>query len=194
MLALKPAALLLVFLLSPCRAETDPATLKMVEFFVESPVADLPSEHIDEFLAVDAAALPKKLREPFQRRKLELLTLKQLSHAKKKGILIASDDKCEIPHEAKSGEIKTLKYVGYQEITDDEKEWVEKKTKCTERQMLCDFTLQIVDEKKPPRRRYLLYCKGAACDPLYVLIGLYRAKLRGESTKFFGSGGPSCTH
>ena len=189
------ALLLLALLAGPCRAEPDHDTLKMVEVFVQTPVADLPSEHIDEFLAVDAGTLPKKLREPYQRRKLELMTLKQLSHAKKKGILIASDDKCEIPHEAKSGEIKMLKYVGYQEIAVDEKEWVEKKTKCTEHQMLCDFTLQIVDEKKrPPRRRYFLYCKSAACDPLYVLIGTYRAKIRGESTKFFGSGGPSCTH
>lgn len=193
-------ALILAALLSaPVLAQTDDGTAKMVEYFVKTPIADLPAEHIDEFLAVDAQTLPKKLREPFKARKLELMTLKQLSRVKKKGILIAADDQCEIPHEEKTGEIALLQRVGYQEATEDEKEWVEKKTKCNERNMLCDFTLQIVDQnagpkrKKRVKRRYFFYCKAAACDPLYVLIGVYRARIEGKNTQFFGSGGPSCT-
>jgi hypothetical protein len=179
-------------------APADADTVKMVEFFIKAPVESLPAEHVDEFLAVDPDSLSKTLRTKFKAKRLELYTLKVLAHRKKYGTIISAEENCEVPHEAKSGEIDLLKRVGYQEITEDEEQWVQRKTKCSERKMLCEFTLQIVDDsggpknKKRVRRRYFLYCKNA-CDPLYVLIGAHRAQADGKQTDFFGVGSPVCT-
>jgi len=180
-------------------APADTDTVKMVEFFIKAPVESLPADHIDEFLAVDSDFLPQKMRVKFKAKKLELYTLKQLAHRKKYGTIISAEETCEVPHEAKSGEIDLLKMVGYQEITEDEEQWVQQKTKCSERKMLCEFTLQIVDEnvgtknRKKVRRRYFLYCKNA-CDPLYVLVGAHRAQADGKQTDFYGVGSPVCTN
>jgi hypothetical protein len=180
-------------------APADTDTVKMVEFFIKAPVESLPADHIDEFLAVDSDFLPQKMRVKFKAKKLELYTLKQLAHRKKYVTIISAEETCEVPHEAKSGEIDLLKMVGYQEITEDEEQWVQQKTKCSERKMLCEFTLQIVDEnvgtknRKKVRRRYFLYCKNA-CDPLYVLVGAHRAQADGKQTDFYGVGSPVCTN
>jgi len=196
-----PALILaLLALAAPARcagADADKATVEMVRAFIKLPIDQLPAEHIDEFVALDPEALPKKLRRGFKARRLELYALKNLAHRKKTGTIISGDDACAVPHEAKSGELGLLAQVGYQEITEDEKMWLEKKTKCTERDMLCEFTLQVVDEpgtkKKKPERRYFLYCKGAACDALFVLVGAHRAQVEGKQTDFFGAGSPVCT-
>jgi hypothetical protein len=192
-------ALILALLLAaaPARAmEASKDTVDMVQAFLKLPIDQLPVEHIDEFIAVDPESLPKKLRTPFKARRLELYTLKQLHKRKKYGTIIASDEACAVPHEAKSGEVGLLRMVGYQEIDEEEKQWLEDKTKCTERDMLCEFTLQIVDEtvKKKRVRHYYLYCKGAACDALFVLVGTRRAGVKAKQTNFFGSGSPVCTH
>ncbi|MBI4376616.1 MAG: hypothetical protein HY549_09230 [Elusimicrobia bacterium] len=99
---------------------------------------------------------------------------------------------CEIPREASEADIAVLLTAGYMEITEEEKERVERKICCTERQMLCEFTLQIrdvKDKKGRPLRRYFLFCKGS-CDPLMVIVGAYRKRIKDESTAFFGMGGP----
>ena len=192
-----PALILALLLGAPAlAASATKDQVDMVQAFLKLPVDQTPPDHIDEFLAVDPAGLPKKLLTPFKARRLELYTLKQLHKRKKYGTIISSDDACAVPHEAKSGEVGLLLIVGYQEIDEDEKKWVEDKTKCTERDMLCEFTLQVVDEKvkKKVVRHYYLYCKGAACDPLMVLIGAHRSRADGKQTNFFGSGSPVCTH
>ncbi|MBI3551090.1 MAG: hypothetical protein HY077_01115 [Elusimicrobia bacterium] len=194
-----PALILaLAVIFAPCAgaADADKDTVEMVEAFIKLPVDRLPVEHIDRFVAVDPETLPKKLRQGFKAKKLELYTFKQLAHRKKVGTIISGDDNCAVPHEGKSNEISVLLMVGYQEITEDEKIWVGNKTKCTERDMLCEFSLQVVDEKgskkKAARRRYFLYCK-ASCDPLMVLIGAHRDRADGKQTNFFGMGAPVCT-
>ncbi len=194
-----PALILSLLLAQTLFAGTAPAakdTVDMVEAFVKLPIDQMPADHIDEFVAVDPESLPKKLQKGFKARRLELYTLKQLFKRKKEGTIISSDDSCAVPHEAKSGEIGLLTMVGYVEIFEDEKRWLEDKTKCTERDMMCNFTLQIVDDvvKKKKVRKYFLYCKGAACDALMVLVGAHRSQVAGKQTNFFGSGAPVCTH
>jgi len=180
-------------------APLDADTAAMVEAFLKLPTEALPAEHISRFLAVDPEALPKKLRRPFQAKRLELYSLKQLGQTKKKGFVLTPEDHCEAPKEAKSQDISILMMAGYQEITEEEKEWVGRRTHCKEQDMLCEFTLQILDEKlgsgKRPRyrRRYFLFC-SAACDPLMVLIGVHRAHVKDQNTNFFGTGaGPVCS-
>ncbi|MCX5797253.1 MAG: hypothetical protein NTY77_17315 [Elusimicrobia bacterium] len=194
------AAVLVLPWAAPARAaDADTDTVEMVEAFLKMPTAELPPEHIPRFLAVDPAALPKKLRRPYEARRLELYTLKQLGQTRKKGNIITPEDHCEAPKDAKSQDISLLMKVGYVEITEEEKDWLTHRTHCTEQDMLCEFTLQILDEKvgsgpkARKRRRYFLFC-GAGCDPLMVLVGVYRARVKDPNTNFFGTGaGPVCS-
>jgi hypothetical protein len=177
----------------------DADTLEMVKEFLKLPADKLPLEFIPRFLAVDPASLPRKLRRPFEARKLELYSLKQLQQTKKKGIVLLPDDHCEAPKEAKSQDFNVLRMAGYKEITEEEDIWLTKRTRCTEQDMLCNFSLQILNEKVGSgrqarmRRRYFLYC-WIGCDPLMALVEIYRAHADDSSTNFFGSGGgPVCS-
>ena len=188
-------ALALVALLfaAPARcADDDP---QFVEAFLKVEISRLPPEQIDRFVAIDPAALPAKLREPFKARRLELRALRDVAAGKQKGMWKMSEPECEVPHDSDAGELSVLKKAGYVEITEEEKDWVSEKTKCSERDMLCQFTLKELDFvlKKKRTRRYFLYCR-ASCDPLMVLVGVHRSKVDDSQSHFFGMAGPTCSH
>jgi hypothetical protein len=81
---------------------------------------------------------------------------------------------------------------GYETITDEEERWVMDKTKCTERDLMCEFSLQVVNvkAKKPGSEKRLLFLSPR--DPIFALIGQYRAVGRVKQTNFFGLGTPTC--
>ena len=180
------------------RAEPVPAdaeTVKFVQYFVKTPVQELQADWIDNFLAIDPGTLPKKLRRSYEARKLELYTLKQVSDSKKKGLLVKTGDDCSIPKDAKSADVALLRMAGYQEIFEDEEKFVIEKTQCSQKQQMCEFTLQVVLEKQPGtklvRKRYFLHGR----DPLMALVAEHRASGEHRNTNFFGLGAfPSCTH
>jgi hypothetical protein len=187
-------ALAVLLLGAPARGAPDDA--QFVEAFLKIEIARLPPEQIDRFVALDPAALPEKLRERFKARRLELRALKDVAAGKKKGNWRMPDAKCEIPHDSDAAELKVLGRAGYVEVEEEEVRWVSEKTKCSERDMLCEFTLKELDFKTKDgksKRRYFLYCR-ASCDPLMVLIGNYRAKVDDSQSHFFGLAGPTCSH
>jgi hypothetical protein len=183
----------------PAAAGVDVDTLEMVKAFLKIPTSELPVDLIPRFLAVDPAALPKPLRRPTAAKRLELYTLKQLGQTRKQGNIIIPDAQCEAPKDAKSQDVALLMKAGYQEITEEEEAWLTGRTRCTEHDMLCEFSLQILDEefgagrKVRRRRRYFLFCRNS-CDPLMVLVGVHRAHVNDPNTNFFGTGaGPVCS-
>lgn len=199
--SVRPVIILFCFLLLVAPAAAEPVTastetVRLVELFLKTPVADLPPESVDPFLAISENSLPKKLRRRFSIRKIELYSLLHLSKGKKRGNFRVMEDKCEAPRQATGADIGLLMDSGYVEISQDEVSYLTQKTKCTERDMLCEFSLQIRDEavvvrrKKQVRRRYFLYC-GSACDPLMALVAVYREHGKDNSTSFFGIG-PTC--
>src|SRR5437762_2883744 len=101
------AVFLAAWLAGACAAETAPAStedVKLVEAFLKTPTAELPPAAVDHFVAIEPEALPKKLRQRYKAKRLELYTLRQLAQGKKKGTLRTPEDGCQIPREAKSGE------------------------------------------------------------------------------------------
>ena len=170
--------------------------VKMVEYFVKTPVQELPPANVEEFLAIDPATLPVKLRAPFAARRLELLTLKQLNAGKKRGTIRTPEKDCAIPDEAKSDKAPALKMAGFEEIQPDEEQHVLTTTQCTERDLMCEFSLQIVLQRDPKTntvkgRRYFLY----PTDPLMALVASYRSgKMAGGNTNFFGGAHVLCSH
>ena len=168
----------------------DPDTLAMVKAFLKLPTDQIPAAHIPRFLAVDPAALPAKLRQSFLAKRIELYTLKQLADGKKRGSVRMPEADCSIPKDTQ-GSAMVLLMAGYEEINSNEEDYVMEQTKCTERDLMCEFTLQIVlppkTKKGRQERRLFLHVN----DPLFAIVGLYRGHGR-ASTHFFGLGGVSC--
>lgn len=162
---------------------------------MKAPVEKLPPDSIPEFMAIAPADYPKKLKEKALNRRHELEAMQRVGQRKKAGMIIDSVSNCEVPREGSELDIRTLAMAGYVEISENEKEYVQQRTKCTERDLLCRFTLQIRDKKLKKGevlRRYFLYCR-ASCDPLMVMIAAYREHIRDKNTPFFGAAGPVCT-
>ncbi|MCX5797254.1 MAG: hypothetical protein NTY77_17320 [Elusimicrobia bacterium] len=182
--------------LEEAKAEAPAAkdTLELVKAFLDTPTEQLPPEFIPEFLAVKAEDLPKKLQDPFLAKRLELYTFKQISEGKKRGIVRMPEASCSVVQEAKTDKGGVLKMAGYEEITEDEEMWLMKQTKCTEHDLMCEFTLQVfvakVKAKKSSytRKFYFLHPK----DPIFALVAQYREMGRIKQTNFFGIGAPMC--
>lgn len=165
----------------------------MVKAFVKMPTDSLPPGSIDRFMAVEAQALPKDLRRPFEAKKLELQSLRDIALAKKRGFVRMPEKDCAIPKERENREIDLLLLAGFLPIDEDEESFLMDKTKCTEHDLMCEFSLLIALEKKGKKtyRRYFLHSK----DPLMAYVGEYRASGKvGGSTNFFGRVPPNCVH
>lgn len=189
------AAFLLGCLAGGARAaevSADAETVKLVRFFIKTPTAELPPELVEAFLAVKSETLPKKLRRPYEAKKLELYTLKQLAVGKNKGDYRITAEDCSAPKEGRSQDAALLKQSGYVEIEEDEEQYLIDKTHCSQQKQMCEFTLQIIVEtagRRIVRRRYFLHGK----DPLMALVSEYRASKGHRNTNFFGLGSyPTC--
>lgn len=186
---------LLLFLALWAGAE-EAADVKFVEGFIKTPVERLDPSTIDRYMAIKPDALPKKLQLKYQARRVELQTLKQLAGDKKKGLIRMPEKECTVPSEAKSDQPAALAMGGFEEITDEEEQYILDKTQCTERDLLCESSLQIVvvrDAKtnKVKKRRYFLY----PGDPLMALVGASRGgKNIGGNTSFFSRPTLLCSH
>ena len=66
------------------------------------------------------------------------------------------------------------------------------KTQCTERDLMCEFTLQVVTgkAKKTGHARRFLFLHPK--DPMFALVAQYREQGRVKQTNFFGIGSPVC--
>lgn len=161
--------------------------LQLVEYFLTVPVADANPTLVEPFLAVDPASLPKTLRRKTEARQIEIRTLIKLHETKKKGSLIPTSEEC-------TGKEMVLPLdradfyasFGYEEVAEDELQYVMHKTQCTELDLGCRFSLKIFFKRKKPRR-LMFY----AADPIMALVAEYRGKA--GSTKFFGIG-LTCMH
>jgi hypothetical protein len=183
--------LLLLMLLAPLSAapKADAETIKTVELFLKTPTESLPPESIEGFMAVDVETLPKALREKTQAKKLELHVLRHIADGKKKGFFRTPGPECARPKEAGSLIVKILRMAGFSEITKREKEYLEQRTTCTERELMCEFTLQVVENKRPGRDPiYLLHEK----DQLMAYLAEFRQGRKSTDTNFFGSLKPTC--
>lgn len=167
-------------------------TVELVQAFLDTPIEELPPEFVPDFLAVDPDTLPKNLQQPYLAKRLELYTLKQIVESKKKGIVRMPEADCAMTKEAKSDSSGVLKMAGYEEISDDEELWLMRQTRCTEHDLMCEFTLQVVTTKakkaSPARKSMFLHPK----DPMFALVAQYRQVGRVKQTNFFGIGFPTC--
>ena len=143
---------------------------------------------------MDPEALPNKLQQPFLAKRLELNTLKRLAEGKKRGGVRMPAEDCAIPKDDQGLLATYLRIAGFKEISDDEEKFLEKQTKCTERDLMCEFSLLIIQEPKgkgkgkEKRRRFFLHFR----DPIFALVDQYREQGNAKQTNFFGAATPVC--
>ena len=167
---------------------------RLVQAFLDTPTIELPPDLIPEFLALAPEELPEKLRPGFAAKRLELYTLKQIVEGKKKGGVRMPEENCSLTKDAKGDSVGIVRAAGFVEINDEEERWVMDKTKCTEHDLQCEFTLQIVaarvKNKKASYVQRFLFMHPK--DPIFALIAQYREMGRVKQTNFFGIGSPVC--
>ncbi|MBI3548764.1 MAG: hypothetical protein HY078_06990 [Elusimicrobia bacterium] len=188
------------------KAETEPGvepassdTVKMVKYFVDSEIADLPPERIPQFIAIRGETLPKKLRDPFTARRAELLSLKQMADTRSRPPIRRlnqpqlSDSSCESPREMSNAGM--LGKMGFFEIDEREENQLMRETKCTECELQKEFSLTIIvitppkGSEEKSRRRYFLN----DADPLTAVVQAWRNGRQGlGGTNFFSMGHSAC--
>lgn len=167
----------------------DATTVQLAEYFLKTDLGAADPKLVSPFLAVNSATLPKRLRRKTAAKQIEVQSLLKLHDTKKKGNwLQPADGACKLADIVKSlKEIPAYQEAGYVDLTEDEEKFVMQRTKCTELDLGCEFTLQIFFDKGQPRR-LLLFFK----DPLFGIVAQMHSKTGGQ-TSFFG-GGLTCYH
>jgi len=181
----------------------DKKTLKKIKSFLDTPTAELDPDDVPFFMGVPPESLPKDLRPRYIARKEELLALRHIAEGRKKPPLRRLGEP-ELPPSSCAGPAKMenpgmMAGFGFMEITDYEEIRLMQDTQCNECELMTEFTLTLVEEDKPAKKRdkknppkvhYFLHQN----DPLTALVGLYRTNPSRKpfGTNFFGLSHPSC--
>lgn len=174
-------------------APDEATTQQIVDYALRTPTSDMDPKLANAFLDLDVEKLPKKKKEKARAKQLELQTLLKISKGKKKGgIRWPTPEGCK-PKVYGPGDAGALSIAGFAEIKDDEEAFLLERTKCTEPELCCEFSLTLLampQKKGPPLMRYFLHEN----DPINALLAEYRNRNTGGQTKFFGGGVFSCNH
>lgn len=174
-------------------------TVRMVEYFIKTETGDLPPENIPEFVAIDPKTLPSRLRPGFQSRRAELMSLKRLSDQRKRPAFRrlgkeGEKAQCDI-EEGSEQYVKSLRDMGFEQISKGEEDFLMEKTKCSECELQEESSMIMVlvpsAKKGEPPTRYMFMNSS---DPLFALVAVYRqGKDSTTGTNFFGIGmAPFC--
>ena len=166
-------------------AAADKDTLDLVNYFLKVALSEANPKLIDPFLAVKTEALPKSLRGKAAAKQVEISALLRLHDVKKKGIFVQQRDDCSEKDFIKPMGMMSFFSQGYEVVNEDELKYVMDKTKCTEIDLGCRFSMLIFYEKRKDR-----IVKFNAADPIMALIAESHG---GGGTKFFGMG-YTCMH
>lgn len=170
---------------APEAAPADKRTVELVQYFLKVPTAEASPKLIDPFLAVNTDTLPEKLRGKAAAKQVEINALLRLHERKKAGSLVYPAEGC-----TETSFVKPLNTAGffpnYEDVTEDELAFVMKRTKCTEIDLGCRFSLLIFFQKGKPR-----IMKFAAADPIMAIVA--ESHNGGGTSQLFGLG-ITCEH
>lgn len=185
-------AILAVLLAAPARAAgapktADKTTIQVVEYMLKTPPEDADPKLASAFLAVDTSTLPPKLQKKAAAKQVQINALVRLHDTKKLGTFIQPAAGCSERDFVKGLEMSSyFPFPSYETVTEDELSYVMKKTKCTEIDLGCRFSMLIFFKKGKDR-----VIKFAAADPIMAVVAESRGK--GGTTQFFGLG-LTCLH
>ena len=184
---------LFLCLAAPAAAEgPDEATkIKMVEYMLKTPMNEADPGLVSGFMKIDPETLPKKLRDKTRGKQMEIDAVVKLHNGKKKGPFRFPQACQPKRYEGPEGIRIMNLIIGNEEILWEEEDYIEKKTNCTEDQLLCEFSLNIVIMKrkdKPTLKRFFLMSQ----DPLMALVAEKRGGGGSAGNKYFQELKPSC--
>jgi hypothetical protein len=203
-MTVKPALLVLAALLlcgapscaAPPKAKTNPVaaesrSVELAEYFLKVPTANADPKFVEPFLKIDPDKLPKRLRARTRAKQIDIRALIRIHETKKKGLFVmpASCGLSTFVHPF--SEEKSYAMAGYTPLTEDEERYLMDRTKCTEMDMGCEFTLEIFFDKndKKKKRRLRMHWK----DPMRALLIQYHNHDKTNQTNFFGAS-LTCQH
>jgi len=165
--------------------------VKIAEYMLKTPLDEADSTLVSGFMKLDTAALPKKLRDKARAKQLEIDAVVKIHKGKKKGPF-RFPAACQTKiYEGPEG-MRLMKLImGNVEIESDEEEYLELKGNCTELQLMCEFSLNIVimrPKGKPPRKHYFLM----EADPLMAWVAEKRGGGASVGNRYFQEMKPSC--
>lgn len=185
--AAKPAAPV-AKTVAPAAAEED----KLIDYFLKTDTSELNFQLIPRFMELDMAKVPEKKRPAVRGKRLELNALRKSMESKTKPPIrragLEPPKGCDV-EEGDESLPKTMKSVGFEPISEDESHMLQDKTKCSECELVEEFTLTRIlvradpKKKKPAEKHLFLHGK----DPLMALVSQYRDGKSG-GTNFFGVG------
>jgi hypothetical protein len=182
--------LALLLLPLPALAEDEASKLKLVQYMLKTPTADADPNLVAPFMELDADALPKKYRDKAKAKQLEIKSLLKISKGKKKGPF-RYPEACQPKRYGPEGIQVMNMILGNQEVEIEEVEYIKAKTSCTEDQLICEFTLNVVvlpRKDKPPLVKFYLM----ESDPLMALVAEKRGGGGSAGNKYFQELKPSC--
>lgn len=187
-------ALALVLLLAaPVFAEgPDEATrIKIAQYMLKTPMNEADPTLVSGFMKLDPESLPKKLRDKVRGKQMEIDAVVKIHNGKKKGPF-RFPAACQIKiYEGPEGMRLMKMIMGNVEIAGDEEEYLELKGNCTEEQLMCEFSLNIVimrPKGKPPEKHYFLMEQ----DPLMAWVAEKRGGGASAGNRYFQEMKPSC--
>ncbi|MDD5301892.1 MAG: hypothetical protein PHS14_02200 [Elusimicrobia bacterium] len=169
----------------------DEATrIKIAEYMLKTPMDEADPTLVSGFMKLDTAALPKKLRDKARAKQMEIDAIVKIHKGKKKGPF-RFPTACQPKRYGPEGVRIMGLIIGNEEIAYEEEEYVELKTGCTEDQLMCEFSLNVVVIPRPgtsPLRRYYLM----AADPIMALVAEKRGGGASAGNQYFQELKPSC--
>ncbi|MDE2291240.1 MAG: hypothetical protein KGL53_04085 [Elusimicrobia bacterium] len=165
---------------------------KLVDYFIKTPTGDLNPSLIPRFMALDLSKLDPKRRDAAGAKRDELDALRRIAEGKTKPPIRRAGKKPIVTCGFETGsrrKLDMLESVGFTPITEDEENFLEKKTKCSMCELTQEFTLTryVIPAQKAAKRPEERYYLLNGSDPLMALVGQYRRGAHG-GTDFFGVG------
>lgn len=187
---------LLLFLFGfavPVHAEEpdEETRVKTAQYMLKTPLDEANQTVVQAFMKLDTKTLPPKLRDKARAKQLEIDAVVKIHKGKKKGPF-RFPAACEIKRYEGPEGIRVMGYIiGNTEITEEEEQYLELKGNCTEEQLICEFSLNVVLIKrkdKPTLRRYFMM----EMDPLMAWVAEKRGGGASAGNNYFQALKPSC--
>lgn len=187
---------LLLFLFGfavPLHAEEpdEETRIKTAQYMLKTPNDQANPTVVAAFMKLDTKTLPPKLRDKARAKQLEIDAVVKIHKGKKKGPF-RFPDACQVKYyEGPEGMRVMGLIIGNAEITGEEEEYLELKGNCTEEQLMCEFSLNVVIMKrkdKAPLKHYFLMEQ----DPLMAWVAEKRGGGASAGNNYFQALKPSC--